>query len=175
MRAKCEAHQAGNAARAGAAETDSTKQTRGRPALRLAEVAGRGEEDFARDGGREQRRGERRDGRGEDRHGHIGTAGEEDDGAGVVVRGVGRAVEQAVQLRARGENGEREHERGAAGREEAAEKNGGSGAVRGGHFTEDGSGSETREAAERCDYAGGVKGRGVRESFLFTNGGAGEA
>ena len=91
-------------------------------ALRLPEIAGRGQENLGRGGGRRGLPGDGRQGRGDRGRRGVGTTGEEDDGTGIVVRGVGRAVQQLVQRRARGEHREGKHERGPTGREEAAEE-----------------------------------------------------
>ena len=64
--------------------------------------------------------------------------------------GVGRVVEVAVQRGTGGEDRERQHEHGAAGRDEAAEKIGEGGAVGAGHAA--------GEAGERRDYGRVVKG-----------------
>ncbi len=86
----------------------------------MSEVVRRGDKNFAGDARCECAGDERRRGGREGGGRSVGAEGEEDDRAGFVVLGVGRVVEVFVQLGARGEGGQGQHQQDAAGRDEAA-------------------------------------------------------
>ena len=87
----------------------------------MAEVARRGQENLAGDGGREGARGREGCGSGDGRGGSVGAAREEHDRTRLVVMSVGRVVDVFVQLGAGGEDRECQHEHGCPDRDEAVE------------------------------------------------------